>query len=363
VPFSCRDWSREVLRACPGLAIDFEEYGDAPARSVAIALVPGGLHRPITVDEIALLSALASPRGLPRGLAQHIRGCDQLLGRLVFDGLVEVMREGAFYSGISAIQTDTESDDASKENNISEVALRYAIAVRHLDKIQLANRLYTFNSFPRRRRNRRDSGRAFADLTGIDGADPSPRIGGREWTAQPTAGWIYFRRGTSTGSRFKLYFCPRPSNMARALPSFAETLGRARNSVFKIAFPAESCVRADKIVAYFPSFAALQQCVANLLVHASLDVEAQAVPFSATIPGTSLLSWGVDPPNLEGRATGSWRSWLTRQVAESVHSIPPSYSPEKGLLHVKAALRLRDIDPVQWLPMQHLLSRKWSMDL
>lgn len=356
------DWFEEVLRARRDLAIDFEDRSGM-ARSVAVARFSSSPDRPLTVDEIVLLTALASARTLPRALSQQIRDCNQLLGCLVLDGLLEVKRDGGFCSGVSALGTDTGSTGVQGEHDISDLALRYAIAVKHLETAQLSGRLYAFNSLPRKRKHRRDSAKAFAEQTGIDATDPSLRIGGREWDVRPGPGWLYFRRGASTENRFKLYFCPHPRDMARAIPGFAATLGRARSSVFKIAFPAESCVRADKIVAYFSNFGALQQCVANLMANGSLDATAQAVPFSASIPGTSLLSWGVDPPNLAVQASGSWRSWLTRQVAECVRSIPASQTPREGLVHLKTALRLRDIDPVRWLPLQQLLSCKWSIEL
>ncbi len=150
--------------------------------------------------------------------------------------------------------------------------------------------------------------------------------------------------------------------MSRVIPSFAAVLGRGHSGVFKVAFPMESLARADKIVAYFPTFDALQEAVSRL-ADLQLDVSVQAVPFSASVPSVPLLSWGVDPPTLPGRKSSSWRSWLTGQIAECVKSVPAALTPRERFDHLRAALQLRNIDPVNWLPLQQLLAHKWRIEL
>ena len=175
-------------------------------------------------------------------------------------------------------------------------------------------------------------------------------------------GWLYFRRGAARGGRFKVYLCPKPRDIHKVIPTFAEVLGR-NGGVFKMAFPRASLARPDKIVAYFRTFQGLQEALAAMAARLTREARVQAAPFSAPVPGTALLSWGVDPPNLSGRKAMSWRSWLTAQVAECAQNIPAAKTPIEALEHLKAALKLRDIDPASWLPLQELLSRKWRIEL
>ena len=175
-------------------------------------------------------------------------------------------------------------------------------------------------------------------------------------------GWVYFRRGAPFEARYKTYLCPQPQSIPAVIPVFSEVLARAHSSVFKIAYPATFLGRADKVVAYFPSFETMQRTLTDL-ARAGLDAPVQAVPFSAPVPGAPLLSWGVDPPNLPAKKGSSWRSWVVRQVAECAHRIPSETPHQEALDHLKGALQFRDIDPVQWLPQQQLISRKWRLDL
>jgi hypothetical protein len=49
-------------------------------------------------------------------------------------------------------------------------------------------------------------------------------------------------------------------------------------------------------------------------------------------------------------------------VAECAHALLTGTADER-LTALKAALELRDIDPVQWLPRQRLISRTWRLEL
>jgi hypothetical protein len=319
-----------------------------------------GRERQLAIDEVALLTALKRPGPVPDALRRRIRGCDQVLANLVLEGLLEVREKGRFRSGAGVLQPDGEpaaEKHAGPASQISELALEYALAIRHIEPNELAKRLYTFNSLPRTEAGRTD----FASRTGIDPSSPSMRIGGREWTAQPTPKWLYFRRQAGSGGRFKIYLSPTVEDIPKVLGRFAEALGRG-NATFKIAFPAESLGRPDKIVAYVPTFAALQRTLSDLAA-AGLEAKVQAVPFSAPVSAAPLLSWGVDPPGVATGGGASWRSWVASQVAECAHSIPVSEPAGGALAHLKAALQVRDIDPVDWLPRQQLLSQKWRLEL
>jgi hypothetical protein len=359
VAFSYLDWSGQVLRKRPGLEIHFQAR---KGRDGSVAIAKAGSERSLTIDEIALLASLEPPCALPQALREQVRECDQVMTRLIFDGLVQVRRGRQFYTGAAAlVQPNKGSDPPGAASPISELALQYALTIRHLQPGALAARLYAFNSLPRTI-SRGDSAAQFFDITGIDIQTPAPRLGGREWNLQSDKGWLYFRRGISFKARFKLYLSPQPKSIAAVIPGFTEVLGRARGSVFKIAFPVESLGRADKIVAYVPSFAALQETLSSLL-QVGFDVAVQALPFSAPVPGTQLLSWGVDPPSLAAEKGSSWRSWVAHQVADCAHRIPAATTASEALDNLKMALELRDIDPIQWLPRQQLVSRKWRLDL
>ena len=319
------------------------------------------------MGEVALLTALRVAGPLPPALREHVPICDQLLARLILDGLVEVRRDGRFQSGVAALQLEDggpQPEPRGEASRISELGLEYALAVRHLGPDILAERLYAFNSLPRTRREQSDATAEFAAQTSIDAGNPVPKIGGREWTVHADPAWLYFRRGSSSGGRFKIYLSPCPQDISRVIHGFAEALGDRAGSggVFKMAFPSEALRRPDKIVAYVPTFDALQQTLTRL-VELSLNATVQAVPFSAPVPRAPLLSWGVDPPNESRDPRSSWRSWLTRQVAECAHAIPLTETSAAALDHLRTALRWRDIDPVNWLPRQQLLSRKWRLEL
>jgi hypothetical protein len=363
------DWSGEILRSCLRFEVDFRTSVSSGG-SVAVArhrrnrTLP---DRPLTVDEVVLLTSLKAAGHLPPALREQISDCDQLLARLVLDGLVEVRRDGRFQSGVAALQLEAggrrDETHGDEPRRISELALEYALAVRHLDPSILAERLYAFNSLPTTRPTQRDASAEFALQTSIDPDNPVLKIGSHEWTVQPGRAWLYFRRGSSSGGRFKIYLSPRPQDIPHVIRGFAEVLGsRTSAGVFKIAFPSEALRRPDKIVAYVPTFNALQETLSRL-VALSLDATVQAVPFSAPVPRAPLLSWGVDPPNESKGPSCSWRSWLTRQLAECAHVIPLTEDSADALSHLKVALRLRNIDPVTWLPRQQLLSRKWRLEL
>jgi hypothetical protein len=360
------DWSDEVLRTCTNYTINFSEAA-RPIGTIATAVPDkdfGAPERHLTVDEVALLAALHRSRALPRQLLEQIPDCSVVVSRLVLDGLVQVRRGRRFVSGTGALKlTDNNKVEGSLEeaNRISELALWYALALRHLKPAALAERLYAFNSHPKNAQSP-NSIKIFAAHTGINVGDPSPRLGGWTWTIQRKSTWLYFRRGASGGGSFKVYLCPQPKHVSRVIPSFAAVLGRGHSGVFKVAFPMESLARADKIVAYFPTFDALQEAVSRL-ADLQLDVSVQAVPFSASVPSVPLLSWGVDPPTLPGRKSSSWRSWLTGQIAECVKSVPAALTPRERFDHLRAALQLRNIDPVNWLPLQQLLAHKWRIEL
>jgi hypothetical protein len=360
------DWSEEVLRTSTNYNINFSEV-TRPIGTIATAIPNKGFGAPerhLSVDEIALLAALQFPRTLPRHVSQQIRDCGLVVSRLVLDGLVEVRCGRRFVSGAEALKrADKEKTECNVEeaSRISELALWYALALRHLKPAALEERLYAFNSHPRNAQSP-DSIKLFAAHTGIDVGDPSPRLGGWTWTIQRKSTWLYFRRGASGGGPFKIYLCPQPKHVSKVIPGFAAVLGHGHSGVFKVAFPMESLARADKIVAYLPTFEALQEAVTKLAA-LQLDVAVQAVPFSASVPSVPLLSWGVDPPNFSGRKSSSWRSWLTGQIAECVQSIPTALTPRETLDHLKAALQLRDVDPVNWLPLQQLLAHKWRIQL
>jgi hypothetical protein len=373
-PSALAEWSRESLRTCASFEVDFHAAGQekgsvAAARNGQDHTAP---NRSLTVDEVAVLAALKVEGPLPPALREQVRNCDQLLARLILDGLIEVRRDGRFQSGASALFH--ESGDPPRESgasgaaDISELALEYALAVRHLAPGVLAERLYAFNSLPRKTFSPGDASAEYAAQTGVDAGSPAPKIGGREWSAQTDPGWLYFRRGNPSGGRFKIYLSPRPPDIPRVIHSFADALGgrSGGSSVFKMAFPAAALRRPDKIVAYMPTFDALQRTLSRL-VDLSLEATVQAVPFSAPVPRAPVLSWGVDPPNeATGEAIGtgsSWRSWLSRQVAVCAHAIPRTEAPAAALEHLKLALQLREIDPVNWLPRQQLLSREWRLEL
>jgi hypothetical protein len=352
------DWSRETLRKSDGFEVRFHNRAHADG-SVAAA---GEQARPLTIADIAILAALETPSVLPAALREQVADCDRVVSRLVLDGFIEVRRGRRFVTGAAVMTVASQSADiGAPASHISELALHYALLTQHLPQRALADRLYAFNSLPRLAAPD-PSPRRFTELTGIDPESPSPRLGGKAWRAHTSGPWLYFRRGSPYEAHFKMYLCPRPRAVSSVIGKFADVLAGNRDSTFKIAYPAPHLARADKIVAYFENFEAVQRTIAAL-APTGLDAPSQPVPFSAPVPGTQLLTWGVDPPSLSSQRASSWRSWVTRQVAECAHALPTGTAPDEKLTALKTALELRDIDPVQWLPRQRLISRTWRLEL
>ncbi len=354
------DWSRTVVRASPGFTIDFDITSTNGSVAKARARRGSARERYLSIDEIALLTAVKKPAPVPDALRRRIRDCEQVLAGLVLDGLVEVREGGRFLSGAAALQRAEEpaaSHATGPAAHVSGLALEYALALRHIDPAELGKRLYAFNSLPLREARRAD----FAGRTGIDPSSPTVRLGGHDWTPQAVPSWLYLRRNSGSGGRFKIYLSPAIADIPKVLDGFATVLGR-KDATFKIAFPSHSLKRPDKIVAYFPTFAALQQGLSDL-AGAALEGRVQAVPFSAPVAGAPLLSWGVDPPGMASRGHASWRSWVAGQVAECAHGIEQSAGPDEALVHLKTALELRGIDAARWLPSQQLISQKWRLEL
>jgi hypothetical protein len=360
VTFQAADWSKEILRKKPGLVIDFE-ISKGGGQSVAFAHVDK--DRSLTVNDIAVLSALESPRILPYALRVQISDCDHVVARLIADGLVEIRRGRDFTTGAAALGTaDSQRGQQSATHSlVSDLALHYALSIRHLPVKFLADRVYSFNCLPQPIQDG-DPEDQFIKITGIDIRTPKPKLGGHEWSLQTGKGWIYFNRGKSYKARYKLYVTPKPQVIPDVIPQFAEVLGRSRGSIFKVAFPAGSLGRADKIVAYFPSFEAIQE-TATALLRLRLDVPVQGIPFTARIPGTELFSWGVDPPRGSMPHGSSWRSWVARQVAECAQELPAHMAVPEAFDLIKMKLQLRQVDTVDWVPLQELVSRKWSLDI
>jgi hypothetical protein len=360
VTYRTLDWSKEVLRKKPGLAIDFgaSKGGD---QSVAVAHV--GRDRSLTVNDIAVLSALESPRVMPHALRMQISDCDDLVARLIADGLVEIRRGREFTTGAAALGTadNQHGQQSATRSQVSDLALHYALAIRHMPVNVLADRVYSFNCLPLPIQDG-DPEEQFIKITGIDIRTPEPKLGGHEWKLQTGKGWIYFNRGKSYKARYKLYVTPKPEVISDVIPRFAEVLGRSRRSIFKVAFPAGLLGRADKIVAYFPSFEAIQE-TASALLDLRIDVPVQGIPFTARIPGTELFSWGVDPPRGAMRNGSSWRSWIALQVAECAQEVPTQMASADAFNLIKMKLQLRHVDTVDWVPLQELVSGKWRLEI
>lgn len=353
-----------VVRANAHHSITFQD--SAAAGIVAISKGNDGqTPQPLNLQEVGILTALRLPRALPRALAAQVAHPEQVLARLVLAGLLEVKRGDRFVSGIAAFERETTAfapEDLDESRRVSELALSYAVAARHLPVAMLAERLYAFNTLPRSPSAKQDPEEYFRKLTGIDLSTPCPEIGGRAWNVTFHPSWVYFGLGAASGNRFKVYLCPRPEDTHAVIPAFAQILSRSSGAIFKIAYPAGSLVRPDKIVTYLPSFEDLEATL-SLLVHSVPAARAQTVPFSAPVPGSSLFSWGVDPPGGSDRVARSWRSWLTHQIAETAHEVPKAARSDEAFEHLRAALLLKDIDPYTWLPRQQMLAQKWRIQL
>src|SRR5262249_37010069 len=120
---------------------------------------------------------------------------------------------------------------------------------------------------------------------------------------------------------YKLYVSPRPEFMPEAFRAVLQELAESPAHHFKIGDDVAGLLRADKLIAYFSNFEALEEAARRIGARLH-GCAAQGVPFSAGLGEDGLLSWGIDPPpergTLSWQERPSWRLWVTNRLATAI---------------------------------------------
>jgi hypothetical protein len=353
-------WDRlapEERFALEGLHGDPDFYGVLRPRDSSAGLSVKAVDR-----ETALLFLTLREAGPLPAYVRSVLGVetDRTLGRLVADGVLEVESGSSFVSGPAAFTGAAGGRQAGgRLARLSVAALRYGQALAIDDPLRLSLRLYGYNrrALSPRWQRRLPSAAAVQEHLGIGPKGPNRRLLGRIWSASPhSETWLSWQSRSpeppvSQGATYKLYVSPAPEALASGFGAILEAFAAVRAPQFKIGAGAAGLLRADKIVAYFPSFDRLAGA-ADAIAGRLAGIPAQGVPFTSEIASDGLLSWGMDPP-ARGSWSGreSWRLWLTHRLARALlaarSSAGEGYEPWRFALE---RLSLEGIDTETWTP-------------
>lgn len=270
--------------------------------------------------------------------------------KMVFDDILEIEYQNNFISGAAAYRLDDQPLPAISTTNatadLSIGALKYAQMLALDDPLHLSLRLYNFNRVPLtlQRQQQLPNREAVRQFIGIGPHDLSTPTITKDWIETPMPpendAWIMWRARTPKTSQrvtyseqpngtYKLYISPIIDELPQVFEIASCVLAQAGASAFKIGNDAINLLRADKIVAYFPTFNALEEA-ANTLADLLRPYPAQGVPFACQLTDNGMLSWGIDPPKHVQSAIGlegtSWRLWLTNKLASALITAQSAHS-------------------------------------
>lgn len=318
--------------------------------------------------ETALLFlTLREPGPLPSYMRTMLGdGALRVVARLVADAILEVEEEGRFVSGAAALPLFVERRSGAAAGRLAEIshaALRYAQDLAEDDPLALSFRLYGYNRRPltpawKRLLPKGDQVLAWLGIGAGGPRGPRRQLLDRSWerTGGSSAEWWLSWRSrqdgdlSGGGATWKLYVSPVPEALPGSFGDILEALAAGRAAQFKIGADALGILRADKIVAYFPSFERLAVAAEALETRLS-GIPAQGVPFTSEIGGEGLLSWGVDPPREESSfgSGESWRLWLTHRLSRALLSARSTAEPEPWRFALER-VRLEGVDTDTWTP-------------
>ncbi|MFD8480283.1 hypothetical protein [Kitasatospora sp. NPDC059673] len=341
------------LSASQRAALDLGDPGQVAG--LLVPQRPGRTVRAVSAEAFALLSRLPGPRidEVP----------DAQLACLVLDGVLELTGGGTRLSGPRAMAVlgvpEPVGTPVTRLDRISRAAVRHTAGLGLDGPGDLARRLYGYHRHPASPgwTARLATSRAVRQWL-ARGRPPHPRDW-REVAPRPDNDrWrIYRHRRAAPGSlRHKLYISPEPSALPEVLPRVVRILGELAAPCFKVADDVYGVLRPDKLIAYLPSRARLDE-LAGVLAAELAGVPVQGVPFTATLTADGLLSWAVDPPP-RGAPAGaeSWRGWVAgrlghalaaagRAAADTAEPTEPAWS------YALRRVRLEDVDTDTWTPL------------
>jgi hypothetical protein len=360
----------EERKALAQLRKDPDFYGILRPREGAAALGVKSVDR----ETALLFLTLREPGPLPSYMEALLGdGAFRTVSRLVADGILEVEHGGGFVFGAAALPVlgggEGGGEASGRLAGISLDALRYGQDLEVDDAFVLSHRLYGYNRRPLTPRWKRllADGDAVRAWLGVGPGGRWRQELERGWDSRgPNEWWLSWHSRaqvdglTGSGATWKLYVSPAPEVLPESFGAILEALAAARAPQFKVGADAWGILRADKIVAYFPSFELLA-AAADALTSRLSGMPAQGVPFTSEIGGDGLLSWGVDPPREESSLGGeSWRLWLTHRLARSLLSARSAGGGHSGGEPWRFALervRLEGVDTDTWTPGTMLWKR------
>ncbi len=329
---------------------------------------PGADLQPRTAsaDTALLFLTLTQAARLPSYVRTRLgANTERAIARLVLDCVLEIEHDGELLSGAragDALLAGSSSGGQGRIGELSLAALRYGqeLAALGVTQMSLAARLYGYGRRPITAAlgERLPSVAAIEEHLGIDALGGSRALLDADWievVGEPGAMGRYWRtwhaRWASSGDGrwdggYKLYVSPSLDALGEALASVAGSLAGAHGvRAFKVAERLDGLCRPDKLVIYFDRLEDLQAGASRLREDLA-GAPAHGVPFTAAITSDGLLSWGADPPLLDG-ARASWRQWVTERLAEYLEAASGSeIEPWQFALR---RLRLAGIDSDSWV--------------
>jgi hypothetical protein len=290
-----------------------------------------------------LWSALAKPRALAEVLASPLDPTlNSDIARLVLEGAFAVEAgNGSLVTGREAFETlffcASMAPPAGRTGRLTVLALERAGQLPANAPGAMANLLYRYNTVPPSEHWRRQYGKpddlerwlaARSLLTAFS-------HGSDRWTMRRPAAedhWIYWRRlmgradNSSPLAAFKLYVSPTCADAIGAFHATLEVTAKSSAVALKIGRDLHGILRPDKLVIYFNTAESLFAAVPPLRQKLA-GAAAQGVPLTPSITDDGLLSWGLDPPNLDTSSPGvSWRTWLAGRFARALSALDSARS-------------------------------------
>jgi hypothetical protein len=261
-------------------------------------------------------------------------------------------------------EVDVLSSEPGAVARISREAAQYGQEIGRCAGVDVASRLYRYNTAPLSPAVRKilPTSQALDEHLGMSGREClRPLVTEhwmqvtRWWQPGPWSSWVSRAVLDPTGLDplvYKLYISPRWEHLGEAVRRCLPILTEIDAPAFKWGRELTGILRPDKFVVYFRNRDSLRQAAKRLLV-ALGDLPAQGVPFTAEVGGSGLLSWAKDHlPCHEVKGVEdckSWRQWVSGRLAEALMSASPV--PVDGVEPWELALErlLRDgVDPQSW---------------
>ena len=243
---------------------------------------------------------------------------------------------------------------AGRLTQLSRRGLQHVQALALNSTEEVAGRLYAWNRLPASAWRRIDAEPALI-------AAKAASVAGKNWiqiaAGPPLTHWCVWRpaggQAAPSGRIWKVYVSPHPGDLAEAICTALSACEGLPVVSLKYGADADGMLRPDKLVVHLSTLEAVQ-LVASRTLSRLEGCRVHGAPYTAELGGDGLISWGCDPPvgSVAARIAPSWRTWVTRQLAEglaqrTLSDIEPS---EFALNFIERA----GVDPKTWAPAPDL---------